>query len=121
MSKTKREINKGEQGRSKIETAGTAQRLQLCLTVSSWTATHQAPLSMGFSRQDTGMGCHALFQEIFLTQGLSPRLLLHRRWILYHCTAWESQNRQRHLQREISSKDDLRLIKVKVFVSKDYM
>ena len=29
----------------------------------------QAPLSMGFSRHDTGVGCHTLLQGIFLTQG----------------------------------------------------
>ena len=29
----------------------------------------QASLSMGFSRQDTGVGCHVLLQWIFLTQG----------------------------------------------------
>ena len=29
------------------------------------------------------MGCHSLFQSIFLTQGLNLGLLLYR-WILYH-------------------------------------
>ena len=67
----------------------------------------QAPLSMGFSRQEywsqegwLGRGCqekefthigkkntgadgHSLLQEIFLIQGLSPGLL-HCRQILYH-------------------------------------
>ena len=32
---------------------------------------------------NTGVGCHFLFQEIFLTQGLNPGLL-HCRQILYH-------------------------------------
>ena len=32
------------------------------------TAAHQAPLSVGFSRQ---VGCHALLQRISLTQGLN--------------------------------------------------
>ena len=40
-----------------------------------WTIAHKAPLSMGFSRQDTGMGCHFLLQGIFLTQGSNPPLL----------------------------------------------
>ena len=31
----------------------------------------------------TRMGCHLLFQGIFLTQRSNPGLL-HRRWILYH-------------------------------------
>ena len=29
---------------------------QLCLTVTAWTAAHQAPLSMGFSRQEYWSG-----------------------------------------------------------------
>ena len=42
----------------------------------------QAPLSMGFSRQEYWSGCRALFQGIFPTQGSNPGLL-HCRWILY--------------------------------------
>ena len=34
-----------------------------------WTVARQAPLSMDFSSQDTGVGCHFLLQEIFPTQG----------------------------------------------------
>ena len=34
---------------------------------------------------NTGVGCHALLQGIFPTQGLNPGLLCCRR-ILYHCT-----------------------------------
>ena len=30
--------------------------------VTPWTIVHQAPLSIGFSRQDTGVGCHFLLQ-----------------------------------------------------------
>ena len=33
--------------------------------------------------QNTGVGCHALLQGIFPTQGLNPGLP-HYRWILYH-------------------------------------
>ena len=40
-----------------------------------WAVACQAPLSMGFSRQDTGVGYHALLQGIYLTQGLNPRLM----------------------------------------------
>ena len=43
------------------------------------TAAHQAPLSVGFSRQ---VGCHALLQRISLTQGLNL-CLLHCRQFLY--------------------------------------
>ena len=38
-----------------------AKSFQLCPTLfNPWTVAHQAPLSMGFSRQNTGVGCHAL-------------------------------------------------------------
>lgn len=40
----------------------------------------QAPQSVQFSRQDTGVGCPFLFQEIFLTQGSSPHLLCLLHW-----------------------------------------
>ena len=33
--------------------------------------------------KNTGVGCHALLQGIFPTQGLNPGLA-HCRWILYH-------------------------------------
>ena len=35
--------------------------------------------------KNTVVGCHALLQEIFLTQGLNSRLLFGR-GILHHCT-----------------------------------
>ena len=51
-----------------------------------WTVAHQAPLPMGFFRKNTDVGCHALLQGSFPTQGSKPCLLhlLHCRWILYH-------------------------------------
>ena len=52
-------------------------RVQLFLT--PWTVAHHAPLSMGFStqvRKRTGVGCHALLQGIFLTQGSNLSLLM---------------------------------------------
>ena len=52
------------------------------LFATLWTVAYQTPLSMGFSRQDTGVGCHFLLQEIFLTQGLKLRLP-HCRQMLY--------------------------------------
>ena len=48
-----------------------------------WTIAHQAPPSMEFSRQDTGVGCHFLLQGIFLTQRWNPGFL-HCRQMLYH-------------------------------------
>ena len=60
-----------------------------------WSSACQAPLSMGFSRQEYWSGmplpwrvCHFLLQGIFLTQesNLHP---LNCRWILYHwATYW---------------------------------
>ena len=40
-----------------------------------WTVACQAPLSVEFSRQNTGVGCCFLLQGIFLTQRLNPHLL----------------------------------------------
>ena len=42
--------------------------------------------------KESGMGCHALLQGLFPTQGLNPCLLsfLHCRWILYHWTTGEA-------------------------------
>ena len=42
---------------------------------ATWTGAHQTLLSMVFSRQNTGAGCHFLLQGIFTTQGLNPHLL----------------------------------------------
>ena len=36
--------------------------------VTPWTVAHQASLSKGFLSKNTGVGCHFLFQELFLTQ-----------------------------------------------------
>ena len=49
--------------------------------VTPWSAAHQAPLSLGFSRQEY-CGCHFHLQGIFPTQGLNLGLL-HCRQILY--------------------------------------
>jgi hypothetical protein len=38
-----------------------------------------------FPGQNTGVGCHFLFQRIFLTQGSNLHLL---QWILYHSAKW---------------------------------
>ena len=54
-------------------------------SATPWTVTHQLPLSMGSPGKNTGVGCHALLQGIFLTQGSNLWLLrlLHCRQILY--------------------------------------
>ena len=57
---------------------------QSCITLSApWTVDHQAPPSMGFSRQESWRGCHCLLQMVFLTQGSNPDLP-HCRQMLYH-------------------------------------
>ena len=45
------------------------------LFVTLWTEASQAPLSMGFSGKNTGVGCHSLLQGAFLTQGSNPGLM----------------------------------------------
>ena len=48
---------------------------QVWFFATSWTVVHQTPLSMGFSWQEYGVGCHFLLQGIFPTQGLNLCLL----------------------------------------------
>ena len=60
-----------------------AKSIQSCPTLCSttvWTIVHQAPLSMGFFRWETGVGCHSPLQKIFLTQGWNLRLLCLLHW-----------------------------------------
>ena len=45
------------------------------LFASPWTNLLQAPLSMGFPRQEYWAGCHSLLQGIFPNQGSNPCLL----------------------------------------------
>ena len=53
-------------------------------SVTPRTAARQAPLSMGDSPgKSTGVGCQALLQGIFPTQGLNPSLL--HCWQSLHC------------------------------------
>ena len=57
--------------------------IKSCLTLATpWTVACQAPLSMGFSRQEYWSGCHFLLKGIFLTQESNPGPL-HCRQILY--------------------------------------
>ena len=50
-----------------------------------WTVACQAPLSLDSLGKNTGVGCHALLQGVFPTQGSNPCLLhlLHCRQIRY--------------------------------------
>ena len=42
------------------------------LFANPWTAAHQAPLSMGFPRKNTGAGCHFLLQGNLSEPGIDP-------------------------------------------------
>ena len=61
-----------------------AMRRGICVYVSRsvmsdfttpWTVARQAPLSMNSPGKNTGVGCHALLQGIFPTQGWNLGLL----------------------------------------------
>ena len=54
-----------------------------------WPAGHQAPLSMGFPRQEYWSGLPFPTAGTFLTQGSNSSLLGLGRQVLYHCTTWE--------------------------------
>ena len=62
------------------------------LFVTLWTAAHQAPLYMGFSKQEHRSGVPSPFLEVFPTQGSNLHLpcLPHCRWILYHWATGEA-------------------------------
>ena len=49
------------------------------------TVAREAPLSMGFPRKNTGVGCHSLLKGIFRSRGAMPWLLrlTHCRQVLY--------------------------------------
>ena len=50
------------------------------LLATSWTVACQAPLSLGFSGQVYRVGCYALLQGIFPTQGRNSCLLCLLHW-----------------------------------------
>ena len=50
------------------------------LFVTLWIVAFQAPLPMGFSRQEYWVGCHFFCQRIFLNQGLNLCLLCLLHW-----------------------------------------
>ena len=67
---------------------------------------YQAPLAMGFSGKNTGVGCHSLLQGIVPTQELNP-VLLHCRQILYHLSHQETHQRsyQSRIGMELESEE----------------
>ena len=83
------------------------------LFVAPWTVAHQAPLSLEFSRLNTGVGCHSPFQGIFLTLGLNPGLS-HCRQILYHLSYQGRCLKVKVLLRPLVSDTDIFFKKKKV-------
>ena len=84
-----------------------------CPTLASpWTAARQAPLSMGFSRQECWSGLPFLLQGIFPTQELNPGLP-HYGQTLYHLSyqgsggVRDNQNWVRHRGPSLTPCDDL--------------
>ena len=58
------------------------ERSHVGLFVTLWTVARQAPLSVGFFRQEYcyGVGCYFHLQEIFPAQGSNPTLLSLLHW-----------------------------------------
>ena len=48
------------------------------IAAATWTAALQAPLSTGFPRQGTRVGCRFLLQAVFPTQGSKLGVLYHK-------------------------------------------
>ena len=66
---------------------------QVQLFATPWTIAHQAPLSIGFSKQEYWIGLPCPSPGILPTQGSNPHFLClqHCREILYHWATWEAQ------------------------------
>ena len=63
------------------------------LFATLWTVAHQAPLSMGFSRQEYwgGLPFPSLGDPPHPgIKPMSPRVSCIGRWVLYHCATWEA-------------------------------
>ena len=63
------------------------------LFAAVWTVAFEAPLSMGFSRQEYWSGLPFPSPGDFLDPGLEPESLMSPAlawWILYHCATWEA-------------------------------
>ena len=65
--------------------------IRVWLFPTLWTEAHQAPLSMGFSRQAYWSGLPSLLQGIFPTQGSNPHLLDFRTYCIKICILSRSQ------------------------------
>ena len=86
-----------------------AKSLQSCPTLSSpMDCSPPGSSVMGFSRQDTEVGCHAFFQGIILTQGLNPSLLHLLHWqvgsLPLASTTWEAPTPPRNIKKHLTLK-----------------
>ena len=73
------------------------------LFVTPWTAAHQAPLSIGFLRQEYHIGLLFPPPGDLLDPGMEPKslYLLHCRQILYHCITWEADPQMHCLKHSV--------------------
>ena len=61
---------------------------KLCpILVTPWTVACRLLCPWDFPGKNTGVGCHALLQGIFPTQGSNP-CLLHCRQVIYQLSQW---------------------------------
>ena len=65
---------------------------QVPLFANPWTLAHQAPLSMGFSREEYWNGLPFLSPEDLPDPRIEPISCISciGRWILYYCATWEA-------------------------------
>ena len=67
-----------------------------------WTVACQAPLSWDSPGKNPEVGCRALLQGVFLTQGSNSVLLYVLHWQVYYFTTnatWEAQEKAHHAQK----------------------
>ena len=71
----------------------TAVQLLSCVPLSAtpWTAAHQAPLSVGFSRQEHWSGVPLPSPGDLPDPGIERTSPVLQRQILYHLAVWEAQ------------------------------
>ena len=76
------------------------------LLATTWTAAYQAPLSMGFSRQEYWSGCHCLLQsyitiyKIDSQQEFAVWLRKRKQVLCINLEGWDGEGDEREVQRE---------------------
>ena len=76
----KEKTKEGEDGKGSTSPCMLSLFSRVRLFVTPWAVALQAPLSWDSPGKNTGVGCHALLQGIFLTQGLNPHPLCLSIW-----------------------------------------